>query len=261
MSWLALAVTVPFGRSTSAVQTVFHPVIVAACPARRSAVHIIYRPITQSARCGMLIGSYPAGRLGVHTIASSTALSGSNGFRPTAAVAGICCILHTETKSLLSFHLSGSLQSVIGRTLSSDCQSHVFHDASNCSFATPGFQQHYLSQTRFKSSEVEKTKESKFKVINGTVDTCCTDFQSNVTCNEKVIMEYKSLLKVATSGGGAKAIERHCIKNKKLLVMDRLRLLFDDIDDVLELSPLAGMGMKYGDIPRAGTVIGKYIVF
>lgn len=50
-------------------------------------------------------------------------------------------------------------------------------------------------------------------------------------------------------------MERH-LKQGKLLVRDRIERLLDSMDDFLELSPVAGMGMKYGDIPAAGVVAG-----
>lgn len=56
-------------------------------------------------------------------------------------------------------------------------------------------------------------------------------------------------------GGGENAIARHTQRNKKLLVRERLRLLLDD-EDFLELSPFAGLGLPYGDIPSAGCLTG-----
>ena len=40
------------------------------------------------------------------------------------------------------------------------------------------------------------------------------------------------------------------------MASDRLKLLFDDPDDVLELSTLAGLGLPYGNIARAGIITG-----
>lgn len=57
-------------------------------------------------------------------------------------------------------------------------------------------------------------------------------------------------------GGGEKAIARHTQRNRKLLIRDRLRLLLDD-EDFLELSPFAGLGLPYGDIPSAGSITGE----
>lgn len=59
-------------------------------------------------------------------------------------------------------------------------------------------------------------------------------------------------------GGGENAIERHTQRNRKVLVRDRLRMLLDD-EDYLELSPFAGLGLPYGDIPAAGCLTGTGI--
>ncbi|XP_034035339.1 methylcrotonoyl-coenzyme A carboxylase 2 isoform X2 [Thalassophryne amazonica] len=70
-----------------------------------------------------------------------------------------------------------------------------------------------------------------------------------------VSVRYMELREVVRKGGGDNAIARHTQRNKKLLVRERLHLLLDD-DDFLELSPLAGLGLPYGDIPAAGAITG-----
>ncbi|XP_072129944.1 biotin-dependent 3-methylcrotonyl-coenzyme A carboxylase beta1 subunit isoform X2 [Mobula birostris] len=70
-----------------------------------------------------------------------------------------------------------------------------------------------------------------------------------------LIFWYLELMKRVQKGGDEKAILRHTKKNKKLLVRERLRLLLDT-EEILELSPFAGMGMPYGDIPAAGCLTG-----
>ena len=71
------------------------------------------------------------------------------------------------------------------------------------------------------------------------------------------IEKYKQTIDIARAGGGEKAIERHTKRNKKLLIEDRLKLLLDDDADLLELSANAGIGMAYGDVPRAGVFTGS----
>ncbi|XP_076440810.1 uncharacterized protein LOC143280133 [Babylonia areolata] len=66
---------------------------------------------------------------------------------------------------------------------------------------------------------------------------------------------FKSALAVAHAGGGAKAMERHTKRNKKL-VEDRVKALLDEDTPFLELSPLAGFMMEYGTVPRAGVITG-----
>ncbi|NWX22612.1 MCCB carboxylase, partial [Aegotheles bennettii] len=63
------------------------------------------------------------------------------------------------------------------------------------------------------------------------------------------------LLEMARKGGGENAILRHTQRNKKLFVRERLKLLLDD-ESFLELSPLAGLDMPYGDVPAAGCLCG-----
>jgi len=103
---------------------------------------------------------------------------------------------------------------------------------------------------------IQSSPGGLFKIIDGAIDTKSPTFQKNRETTLLAIQKFASILKVAISGGDAKAIERHTRKNKKLLVSERLKLLFDNVDDVLEVMPLAGMGMKYGDIPRAGVLAG-----
>lgn len=59
-------------------------------------------------------------------------------------------------------------------------------------------------------------------------------------------------------GGGENAIARHTLRNRKVLVRDRLRMLLDD-EDYLELSPFAGLDLPYGDIPSAGCLTGNIL--
>ncbi|NXK86530.1 MCCB carboxylase, partial [Formicarius rufipectus] len=63
------------------------------------------------------------------------------------------------------------------------------------------------------------------------------------------------LLEQVRRGGGAHAVLRHTQRNHKLFVRERLKLLLDD-QAFLELSPLAGLGMPYGDVPAAGCLTG-----
>lgn len=57
-------------------------------------------------------------------------------------------------------------------------------------------------------------------------------------------------------GGGENAIVRHTQRNKKLFVRERLRLLLDP-GHFLELSPLAGLELPYGDVPAGGCLTGN----
>lgn len=95
-----------------------------------------------------------------------------------------------------------------------------------------------------------------FPVINGHVDTQSPDFkkkkESFSKCCEKY-MEYTSRL---DSGISEKAVKRHVEINKKLLVKERLSQILDPGSDFLEVSPLAGIGLEYGDVIRGGMFCG-----
>ncbi|XP_074524362.1 methylcrotonoyl-CoA carboxylase beta chain, mitochondrial [Halichoeres trimaculatus] len=77
------------------------------------------------------------------------------------------------------------------------------------------------------------------------------NLRNSNTCHKKFV----ELSEQVRKGGGENAIARHTQRNKKLLVRDRLSLLLDD-EDFLELSPFAGLGLPYGDIPSAGCLTG-----
>ena len=57
-------------------------------------------------------------------------------------------------------------------------------------------------------------------------------------------------------GGGEKGVARH-LKQGKLLVRDRISKLVDNMDDFMELSAAAGIGMPYGDVPSASVITGE----
>lgn len=67
---------------------------------------------------------------------------------------------------------------------------------------------------------------------------------------------HSELLQVVSKGGGENAVLRHTQRNKKLFVRERLKLLLDE-ESFLELSPLAGLSLPYGDVPAAGCLTGN----
>ncbi|KAF1385365.1 hypothetical protein PFLUV_G00107000 [Perca fluviatilis] len=77
------------------------------------------------------------------------------------------------------------------------------------------------------------------------------NLRNSIACRNK----YIELIEKVRKGGGENAIARHTQRNRKLMVRERLRLLLDD-EDFLELSPFAGLGLPYGDIPSAGCLTG-----
>lgn len=70
----------------------------------------------------------------------------------------------------------------------------------------------------------------------------------------EVVQELASKTAMASTGGGAKAIERHTAKGK-LLVRDRINLLIDKGTAFLELSALAGHDLYKPDVVHSGGII------
>ncbi|XP_071952216.1 biotin-dependent 3-methylcrotonyl-coenzyme A carboxylase beta1 subunit-like [Antedon mediterranea] len=99
----------------------------------------------------------------------------------------------------------------------------------------------------------DRTKFSGFKVIDGEIDQSNSSFVKNRENSNMLEESYRNILSVVYGGGGARGMKQHTEVNKKMFVRDRLRCLLDD-EDFLELSPLAGQGMIYGDIPASGMV-------
>ncbi|GBN33714.1 putative methylcrotonoyl-CoA carboxylase beta chain, mitochondrial [Araneus ventricosus] len=95
-----------------------------------------------------------------------------------------------------------------------------------------------------------------FKALNYEIrydDPNVQKAEKNSKLIEKVLKDLSRFIK---AGGGPKGIHRHVVKNKKLLVRDRLKLLFDSHSPFLEIGLFAGLFMDYGNIPAASTVIG-----
>lgn len=65
----------------------------------------------------------------------------------------------------------------------------------------------------------------------------------------------KNILKSLFSGG-EKGQHLHVVKNKKILPREKLKYIFDENSETLELCLLAGLGMDYGDIPGGSVVCG-----
>ncbi|CAN8217141.1 unnamed protein product [Coccothraustes coccothraustes] len=115
----------------------------------------------------------------------------------------------------------------------------------------------HLPPRRFLSNKPKSRHHPKtFPVLDGRVPAVYRHvFQENLRSSEAVIKRYSELLERVKEGGGENAILRHTQRNKKLFVRERLRLLLDDAD-FLELSPLAGLHMPYGNVPAAGCLTG-----
>ncbi|XP_041254251.1 methylcrotonoyl-CoA carboxylase beta chain, mitochondrial-like [Onychostruthus taczanowskii] len=115
----------------------------------------------------------------------------------------------------------------------------------------------HLPPRRFLSNKPKSRCHPKtFPVLDGCVPAAYRDaFQENLRNSEAAIKRYSELLERVKEGGGQNAVLRHTQRNKKAFVRERLRLLLDDAR-FLELSPLAGLHMPYGDVPAAGCLTG-----
>nr|XP_020492936.1 methylcrotonoyl-CoA carboxylase beta chain, mitochondrial-like [Labrus bergylta] len=111
---------------------------------------------------------------------------------------------------------------------------------------------------RFMSSAARKRRSlrSAFPVLEQPLQPIQRHvYEANLRNSNACHKKYVELSEKVRKGGGDNAVARHTLRNKKLLVRDRLRLLLDD-EDFLELSPFAGLGLPYGDIPSAGCLTG-----
>lgn len=72
-------------------------------------------------------------------------------------------------------------------------------------------------------------------------------------------IRYSELSKKISKSRRKSTILSHTQRKKKLLVHERLKLLLDD-ESFLELSPLAGFDMPYGDVPAGGCITGKFCI-
>lgn len=95
--------------------------------------------------------------------------------------------------------------------------------------------------------------------IESKVDTKSSEFKANQEYMQKVVDEYKEVLAKQKEGGELKDRERH-LKRGKILVRDRLKLLFDKNTPFLELSQLAGYKMYKEEPPCSGIITGVGVV-
>ncbi|XP_069088556.1 methylcrotonoyl-CoA carboxylase beta chain, mitochondrial-like isoform X2 [Pleurodeles waltl] len=102
-----------------------------------------------------------------------------------------------------------------------------------------------------------KHHSSSFPVLDGKLLPIYRHvYEANFKNSELSQQRYSELYETVLQGGGEHAIARHTQRNKKLLVRERLRMVLDNSEPFLELSPLAGLRLPYGDIPSAGCITG-----
>lgn len=112
-----------------------------------------------------------------------------------------------------------------------------------------------LTETSRSLSSLTAYPKRRFKVLEGKVflddESQRKSLLEKASANEQ---EYLKRIDQVKNASSSSAIQRHTVKNNKILVRDRLKLLVDDDFPMIELGLFTGMGMFYGDVPCAGTV-------
>lgn len=122
-------------------------------------------------------------------------------------------------------------------------------------FAVHIMQRMRLSWT-IKPKRCVSTFNKHFKMLKGEVDTQNHEFVKGLQHSSTLKQLIQSILSKVRSGGGEKAIHRHTVVNKKIFVRERIKMLFDQDCEYMEIGALAGLRMNYGDVPAAGVVLG-----
>lgn len=113
--------------------------------------------------------------------------------------------------------------------------------------------QHTLFTIRAYAERVPHRKTFKTLVVK--VENTSDEFISNAKHFAKKKEYFKLATAMACAGGGPKIAESHRQRNK-MLAEERLHSVIDKDTEFLELSNLAGLGMDYGNVPRAGIITG-----
>lgn len=105
-------------------------------------------------------------------------------------------------------------------------------------------------------SSITKDTRKPFPVLSVQSEIDPKQFEKNKNAFKFYSDKFRQILELSNAGGGEKAIARHVKQHRKLLPMDRIKLLLDNEEDFLELSTIAGYKMEYGDVPKAGILTG-----
>lgn len=95
--------------------------------------------------------------------------------------------------------------------------------------------------------------------MESKVDTQSSEYRQNLEHMNRVVAEYRERLAKVREGGPPKSRELHASRGK-LLVRQRLEMLFDRDTPFLELSPLAANGLYDDEAPAAGMVTGIGVI-
>ena len=102
-----------------------------------------------------------------------------------------------------------------------------------------------------------KDARKPFPVINFVSEPGPEQLKTNKNAYKMYSEKFRQIQELSSAGGGEKAIARHVKQHRKLLPMDRIKLLLDNEEGFLELSTIAGYKMEYGDVPKAGVLTGR----
>lgn len=97
------------------------------------------------------------------------------------------------------------------------------------------------------------------EIIESKIDAESKSFLENQSFMSKLVEELKEKSKIAKNGGTESSRKKHKDRSK-LLVRERLELLFDKGTPFLELSPLAAYDMYDNEAPSAGMITGIGVV-
>uniref|UniRef100_A0A672TUP8 methylcrotonoyl-CoA carboxylase n=1 Tax=Strigops habroptila TaxID=2489341 RepID=A0A672TUP8_STRHB len=165
--------------------------------------------------------------------------------------AALCCRTAASARSPL-LPRSHTLNRVFGREYDALCQQPAQGVQGEGLGRTPGVLPCRSVSSKAKYRQYAQT----YPVLDGRILSVYRHvFEENLRNSEAVVKRYSELLEMVRKGGGDKAIWRHTQRNKKMFVRERLKLLLDH-ESFLELSPLAGLNMPYGDVPAAGCLTG-----
>jgi 3-methylcrotonyl-CoA carboxylase beta subunit len=92
-------------------------------------------------------------------------------------------------------------------------------------------------------------------VIETRIDRQSAEYEDNLAANTALAAELRALGERITTGGSARARERHLVRGK-LLVRDRIETLTDEGSDFLEVGLLAGHEVYEDEVPAAGLITG-----
>ncbi|HDR89459.1 MAG TPA: methylcrotonoyl-CoA carboxylase [Bacteroidetes bacterium] len=92
-----------------------------------------------------------------------------------------------------------------------------------------------------------------------SIDVRSGEFQERKRNYQKLLDEFRDVLKKNTGGGPPEAVKKHHARGK-LLARERVDLLLDPNTPFLELSPLAALGQYRDQFPSAGLVTGIGVI-